>query len=171
MPETTPTLHLLCGKIAAGKSSLARRLAEHEGTLLVSEDDWLAALYPGEIVGLEDYVRCSARLKAVMGPHVEALLRGGLSVVLDFPANTVSFRAWMRQIIDDAGVPHRLHFLDVPDDVCKARLLARNARGSHDFQTGDADFDLITSHFVPPAPEEGFDVVVYSDPSSGKAVR
>ncbi len=169
MPETT--LHLLCGKIAAGKSTLARRLAESEGSLLVSEDDWLATLYPGEIVALEDFVRCSGRLKAVMGPHVEALLREGLSVVLDFPANTVKQRAWMRQIIDNAGVPHRLHFLDVADEICKARLRARNARGSHDFQAGDADFDLITSHFVPPAPEERFEVVVYSEPSSGSAVR
>jgi predicted kinase len=161
MPETT--LHLLCGKIAAGKSTLARRLAEPEGTLLIGEDDWLAALYPGEIETLEDYVRCSGRLKAVMGPHVEALLREGLSVVLDFPANTVKFRTWMRRIIDNTGVPHRLHLLDVPDAVCKARLRARNARGSHDFQAGDADFDLITSHFVPPGPEEGFDIVVYSE--------
>jgi predicted kinase len=171
MPETTPTLHLLCGKIAAGKSSLARRLAEPEGTVLISEDDWLAALYPGEIVSLADYVRCSARLKILMGPHVEALLREGLSLVLDFPANTMKQRAWMRQIIDNAGVPHRLHFLDVPDDICKSRLRARNASGSHDFQAGDAEFDVITSHFTPPAPEEGFDVVVYSDPSRGSAVR
>ena len=30
-----------------------------------------------------------------------------------------------------AGAAHRLHFLDVPDDVCKARLRQRNAAGTH----------------------------------------
>jgi predicted kinase len=32
-----PTLYLLCGKIAAGKSTLARRLAARPATLLISK--------------------------------------------------------------------------------------------------------------------------------------
>ena len=57
------TLHFLCGKIAAGKSTLAATLAAQPGTLLISEDHWLAALYPGEIQGVADYARCAARLR------------------------------------------------------------------------------------------------------------
>jgi predicted kinase len=42
MPEqpwnTTSTLHMLCGKIAAGKSTLARQLADVPFTVLLSED-------------------------------------------------------------------------------------------------------------------------------------
>ena len=68
----------------------------------------------------------------------------GLSVVLDFPANTVANRHWMRGIFDRAGVAHRLHFLDVPDAVCKKRLRLRNAEGSHDFAASEADFEVIT---------------------------
>lgn len=41
----TPTLHMICGKIAAGKSTLAARLAEADRTVLIAEDDWLGALY------------------------------------------------------------------------------------------------------------------------------
>ena len=37
-----PTLHLLCGKIASGKSTLARELAAGSETLLVSEDAFMA---------------------------------------------------------------------------------------------------------------------------------
>lgn len=159
--DPTPTLHLLCGKIAAGKSTLAHRLAAAPATVLIAEDAWLARLYPGEIAALEDYVRCSGRLRGAMGPHVEALLRAGLSVVLDFPANTVASRAWMRGIVEAAGVAHRLHWLDVPDADCKARLRDRNAAGGRDFAPSEADFDLFTSYFVPPSPNEGFDVVRY----------
>lgn len=97
-------------------------------------------------------------MSAAMGPHVEGLLRAGLSVVLDFPANTRSSRAWMRGIIDRSGAAHRLYYLDVPDEVCRARLRRRNAEGRHDFAASDAEFDLVTAHFLAPQPDEGFDV-------------
>ena len=44
-----PTLHLLCGKIASGKSTLAKTLATEHAAIVLSEDHWLATLYPGEI--------------------------------------------------------------------------------------------------------------------------
>ena len=163
MSRGEPTLHLLCGKIAAGKSTLARRLASAPATVLIGEDQWLSTLYPGEIATLEDYLRCSGRLSEAMGPHVEALLHAGLSVVLDFPANTVGRRRWMRGLFEAAGAAHELHYLEVPDEVCKARLRARNEEGGHDFTTGEADYDLITSYFVPPSPNEGFKVTLYAE--------
>jgi len=158
-PLPRPVLHMVCGKIGAGKSTLTRQLAEAPATVLISEDTWLAALYPGEIHELPDYVRRAGRLKKAMAEHVVALLGAGVSVVLDFPANTVASRQWMRGIFEAAGTAHALHFLDVPDEVCKARLRARNASGTHPFETTDAQFDLIGSHFAVPSPEEGFDVV------------
>jgi predicted kinase len=122
---------------------------------------WLGTLYRDEQKTLEDYVRNSRRLREVMGDHVVALLKAGVSVVLDFPANTPASRQWMRSLIERAGADHRLHFLDVPDDVCKARLRARNAAGTHAFNTSDAEFDLFTSYFVPPSADEGFEVTFH----------
>jgi predicted kinase len=83
---------MLCGKIAAGKSTLADRLAEAPATVLIREDHWNACLFKDKMRTVEDYVRCSRRLRAAMGPHVVALLKAGLSVVLDFQANTVATR-------------------------------------------------------------------------------
>ena len=121
---SAPMLHFLCGKIGAGKSTLAAALASQPGALRISEDDWLAALYPGEIHGMDDYVRCAGRLRAVVAPHVRALLDAGLTVVLDFPANTRRSRAWLRELAAASGREHRLHFLDVPDEVSR-RACAR----------------------------------------------
>lgn len=164
MPSDRPTLHLLCGKIAAGKSTLAKQLADAPGCILLDQDTWLARLYPGEIASLDDYVRCSGRLRSVVGPHGVALLGAGLSVVFDYPANTVPIRAWMRGLSEATGAAHRLHWLDVPDEVCRARLAARNAEGFHEFAPTEADFELFTSHFVPPSPDEGFEIVRYPAP-------
>ena len=96
-----------------------------------------------------------------MAAHLIALLKGGVSVVLDFPANTPASRAWMRTLLDQAGCAHQLHYLDVSDEVCKARLRQRNEGGEHEFNVSDDDFDLFTRHFVPPSSNEGFEVVMH----------
>ncbi len=161
MPSREPTLHMLCGRIASGKSTLAAELARAKGTVLISEDIWLDALYADRMSSVRDYVRCAARLRGVMGPHVAAVLEAGTSVVLDFPANTVETRAWMRGILERTAASHVLHVLDASDAVCLSRLQQRNAGGDHPFVVTDAEFRRITAHFVLPAPEEGFEVVVH----------
>ncbi|MBS0527478.1 MAG: ATP-binding protein [Proteobacteria bacterium] len=157
-----PTLHLVCGKIGSGKSTLARQLATRPATLLISEDHWNSALWADELKTLEDYVRLSTRLRTAMAPHIVALLKQDLSVVLDFAANTVKQRAWVRSVIDAAGVPHELHVLDVPDAICLQRLRQRNASGVHEFHVTDAEFEQFTRHYLPPSPDEGFNVVVHT---------
>lgn len=152
-------LHLICGKIAAGKSTLTQQLAQSPQTVLISEDEWLARLYPGQIQGISDYARCTAQLRDALTAHIIALLKTGVSVVLDFPANTQANRRWMRSLFEGAGADHRLHYLDVPDEVCKARLRARNAAGTHAFETSDAQYDLITAYFEAPTAAEGFNLV------------
>ncbi len=161
-PNVPATLHLLCGKIGSGKSTLARQLASETGAILISEDEWLASLYPGEIHELADYVRCAGRLKTMMANHIHALLTLGVPVVLDFPSNTLSSRQWARDVFEKASAPHRLHYLDVPDDVCKARLRARNASGEHPFETTDEQFEQISRYFVVPSESEGFEVVLHA---------
>lgn len=152
-------LHMVCGKIGSGKSTLTQRLAAEPKTVLISEDEWLARLYPNEIHTIADYVRCAGRLREAMAGHISALLAAGTSIVLDFPSNTTTTRSWARGVFEKAGAAHRLHYLEVPDEVCKARLRARNLSGEHPFQTTDAEFDQITRHFIPPGAEEGFNIV------------
>lgn len=153
-----PVLHLFSGKIGSGKSTLAAQFAREPNTVLIAQDPWLAGLYPKEISSLEDYVRCSTRLRLVLGPHIVSLLRLDLSVSLDFPANTRSSRQWMRGLFERAGADHRLHYLDVPDAVCLERLHRRNASGEHDYVVSDDEFFQFGSYFEAPSAEEGFEI-------------
>jgi predicted kinase len=148
---------MVCGKAGAGKSTLAGRLAEKPGTILIAQDPWMATLYP-EMRTVDDYLRHVPRLRAAMGPHVAALLRAGLSVVLDWPANTVESRAWMRGAAEAAGALHRLHWLDLSDGECFARAEARNREGRHPYRMTRAQFDEITALFEPPTAAEGFQI-------------
>ena len=153
-------LIVFCGKMAAGKSTLSRALAEQEQAVLLVQDEWLSHLFPGEILDVPDYLRCSARLNAALTPLIASLLSRGISVVLDFPGNTTKQRAWFRQLFEAAGVEHELHFIDAPDDVCKRQLRERSAglpAGTP--WTTEAEFDAITAYFQPPAADEGFNVI------------
>jgi predicted kinase len=154
------TLHLVCGKIAAGKSTLCARLAAAPGTVLIAQDRWLKCLFGDELKEVADYLRVLPKLCAAIGPHVTDLLKAEIDVVLDFPANTAKMRAWMKGLAEAANAAHVLHLLDVPDEECRARLRRRNAEGKHDFAASDAQFDQITSYFQPPGPEEGLNIVV-----------
>lgn len=151
------TLHLLCGKIAAGKSTLGARLAAAPGTVAIAEDFWSRRLFGEEMKDVGDYVRVAAKLRSAMGAHVTDLLRAGVDVVLDFPGNTRATRAFWREAAEAAGARLVVHWLDVADEVCRARLRARNAEGVHEFAgVTDEQFDLITSYFEPPDEAEGF---------------
>ena len=96
---------MLCGKMAAGKSTLAAELATAPRTLRLTQDDWLAALYGDDLRTGADFMTYSARLETVLAPHVAELLRAGLSVVLDFAANTPGQRAWMREVEMPTSAP------------------------------------------------------------------
>ena len=157
---TSTKLIFFCGKMAAGKSTLARDLADREDSVLLVQDDFLDSLFPGEITDIPGFVRCSSRLKNALTPHVCALLSKGISVVLDFPANTKAQRAWFRELIERAKVEHELHFVDASDALCKSQLRERTM-GLPDGTpwTTDAEFEAMNAHFQPPLEDEKFNVV------------
>lgn len=155
-------LVFLCGKMAAGKSTLSRKLASAEDAVLLVEDDFLERLFPGEIVDVGAYAKYSARIRDALGPHISSLLSRGVSVVLDFPANTRRQRAWFRRLIDDAGAEHELHFIEASDALCLRQLEHRSdGLPAGRAWTTQAEFHAVTAYFEAPAADEGFNVVRY----------
>jgi predicted kinase len=157
---TSAKLIFLCGKMAAGKSTLARELAAREDALLLVQDEFLNALFPGEIIDVASFVNRYMRLKNALTSHICDLLSKRITVVLDFAAATKEQRVWFRELIERTNVEHELHFLDVPDVVCKTQLRDR----STDLPVGtrwttDADFEAINAYFQPPSNDEEFNVI------------
>ena len=123
--QNVGTLTFFCGKMGAGKSTRATALAQESNAVLLSEDDWLAALYPDQITSLPDYVKYARRLKLQIKPLVQSILGKGVDVVLDFPANTPEQRLWFRSIFDEIGAPHQLIYLKATDALCLGRIAKR----------------------------------------------
>jgi predicted kinase len=155
------TLVFFCGKMGAGKSTKSRQLASEMAAILISEDAWLAALYPEEIKSIDDYLTYSLRLKPLLKIHVQALLQSGVSVVMDFPANTLKQRAWFREIFSEQSLAHKLIYLDLSDSQCLSQIATRRAQQPERaaFDT-EAVFHTISSYFQAPTEDEGFDLEV-----------
>jgi predicted kinase len=155
-------LIFFCGKMAAGKSTLARDLANRKNTVLLVQDDFLDALFPGEIIDIQGFLKCSSRLQKALTPHICVLLSQGISVVLDFPENTKTQRTRFSQLIEGANVEHELHFVEASEALCKSQLRDRSkALPAGSPWTTDADFEVINAYFQPPSEDEKFNIVRY----------
>lgn len=153
-------LFCFCGKMAAGKSTLAREIARREDAVLLVQDELLTKLFPGEVVDISSFAKYSLRLRDALAVHIGSLLTKGISVVLDFPGNTRSQRAWFRELFERANADHELHYVDVTDEVCKRQLRERSkelAEGSA--FASDAEFDAITEYFQAPSDDENFNII------------
>ena len=158
--EERGTLVFFCGKMGAGKTTEAKRLVQELSAVLLSEDEWLAKLFPEEINDFEDYIKYSRRLKSILLHHIQGLLKMGTSVVLDFPGNTKKQRQWFKTILADSEVTHQLIYLDVPDEVCLKRLSIRREEQPEraKFDTEEV-FKQVTAYSEAPTEDEDFNVI------------
>lgn len=157
--RTQAVLFLLCGKIASGKSTLAASLAKKHDALVIAEDELLSQLYDNK--NLDDYIQTSTRLRTALEPLIIRMLAKGINVVLDFQANTVRSRTWLKELVTKSGAVHELHYLDVPNEICKERLKIRNASGLHEYDVDEKTFEIFTSHFLAPGSHEGFNIILH----------
>ncbi len=154
-------LHLLCGRIAAGKSTLAKSLARRYDAVLIGEDHCLSTLYANTIHTFDDYRVYAKRLRELLTPHCVQLLKRGINVVLDFPANTPNCRQWLKNIIQEGDARHVLHYLTTSKQDCWQRLLERNeTQNTNASPIAVNEFDVINGYFIPPDVSEGFNVEI-----------
>lgn len=151
------SLTFFCGKMGAGKSTSAAQIAQKSNAVLLSEDEWLASLYPNKISSLNDYIYYSNLLKPQIKALVQSILSAGTDVVMDFPANTVSQRKWFRRIFSEIEAPHRLIVIDLPNETCLKQIEKRRKAQPERAATDTPEmFDQLLTYFVAPTSEEGF---------------
>lgn len=153
-------LFFFCGKMGAGKSTMAREVAARHRAVCISEDDWLAAHYPDQIHTFDDYLRFSSQIKPFIKSHVQQLLQSGTPVVMDFPGNTVRQRGWFVALCNEIGAGHQLIYLDHSDQSCLANIAKRRQEQPHraSFDT-EAVFYHVSQFFEPPGENEQLKVL------------
>ena len=139
-------LLLTCGLPGAGKTTLARQLAEERAAVRLTNDEWLWALgsTPWDPVTQQ-------RMERQLWLLTQDLLRLGLTVILDFGLWSKAERDELRDAARLLGVRVELHALDAPDDELWTRIDARNALPPWDSHPiSRADLDEWRTLFEPP---------------------
>lgn len=155
------TLIFFCGKMGAGKSTKSKEILAERNAILISEDEWLAALYPGEIATFNEYVDYSRKLKPLIETHVVSLLKTGVTVIMDFPANTKRQREWFKQLITKAESPYEFNYLAASDEICLRQISQRRTEQPEraEFDT-DIVFKEVSKYFEAPDESEGLHIQV-----------
>ena len=146
-----PTLYMLCGLPGSGKTTRAKELeAAGEGVVL-NADDWVWRLYPDDAEAAARDER-KGRVERVQWELVERLLRGGISVILDWGVWTRAERDHYRQRAHDLGATVRIVFLDVPIETLHERVAQRNrSLPTGTFRISAEELDEWAASFEPPS--------------------
>lgn len=129
-------IHLVCGPIGSGKTTYAKQLANTQGAILFSEDEWLAKLFvpdapegllqePMSVVGTwatEKYVRCRDQIWLVC----QQLFKNNISVVLDGASANKVQRDSIREKAKEYNTAFQLHYVTASAELRHARVLERN---------------------------------------------
>jgi len=154
-----PTVHMICGTLGAGKTTLARRLASETRGVRFSLDEWIMQLFGTEAPEAmhfpwwhERAQRCSSQIWALC----TQLLSHDLDVILDFGFALRQHRAEYLALARAAGARVKLYVVSADAPVRRQRVRARNEQRTETFAltVTDAMFDGSETWWEPPTSDE-----------------
>ena len=121
-----PTLVLMCGLPASGKTTFGRKLAKESGAIRFCPDEWIADL------GIDFFnEEARAKLETRLWSLGQEFLQLGHSVILENGFWSSAERDELRQHAVKLGVDSEIHFFDAPFEELMRRLEIRNESGGH----------------------------------------
>lgn len=157
MSTRKPTVYLLCGLPAAGKTTLAKQLEEKQGAVRFTLDEWMIRLYDYTIFDRE-YGEYGRRCRELIWQTAVNVLKQGVDVVLDWNQWSSKRRQAILKRIEAIGANHQLIYLNIPPMVARERLQTYQAT-NYQHVISVAEFDRFWPFFEPPTVSEGLNIV------------
>lgn len=155
-------VHLLCGKIASGKSYYAKKLMAEQDMVLISMDDCV------EEMGLDyfkdDHNAMIPGLQMYLIQKAGEIAKCGTDVILDFGFWSKEQRSAVTAHLKSMDAPYLWHYMDVSKSTWSLNIEERNAgavqAGYSQFLIDEKRIDEINAEFDIPTRDE-IDVWVY----------
>jgi predicted kinase len=146
--DVQPTMYVMVGLPAAGKTTLARRIEIEHKALRFTPDEWMIPLF-GESMA-------DGKRNVLEGRFIATALRAlGSNVVLDFGVWAKDERTCLRWLASTVGATCELVYLSIGEVEQRDRINQRFATAPHStFPITPSDLEEFRTIFQPPGEEE-----------------
>ena len=162
-----PTLHLISGLPASGKTTYATDLRTRVNGVLFNLDRWLITAfgrYSLADVGLDEHTRRVLACRELIWESAAELLKRSVDVILDDGFFYREHRMRHVALAELAGARTTIHFVDTPLEQVRVRLARRNADlPRYNFRIDPATLEGFLEMIQRPTPDEGATLVFVGD--------
>ncbi len=156
-----PEVHLLCGMVGAGKTTLARQIAERHNGVRFTLDEWMRRLHGGLRYDDPAYVAALAACQGLIWDTAQQVLASGHDVVLDWNQWSCARRAEWASVARAVGALPIVHFLDVSVDLAVERAVGRADSDPFSHELDEAAVRHLGALFEAPTQAEGIEIVMH----------
>lgn len=164
-----PTAHLISGLPCSGKTTYALGLRADANCVLFSLDRWLITSfgrYSIPSVGHEEHTRRVLACRELIWDVASEFLRRSVDVILDDGFFLRDNRVRYVELSNAVGARTKIHLIDTPVGVLRARLQERNAQlPRYNFHIDPETLQGFLGLFEVPSDHEGADVVIVQNSS------
>lgn len=162
-----PTTHLIAGLPCSGKTTYGIELRAATGGVLFTLDRWLITSFGryniAEVGHMEHGRRVIATRELIWETATEFLKRD-VDVILDDGFFLRHDRKRYVELAGRLGAPTRIHHVDAPVDVLRARIESRNASlPQYNFWISPDAMQVFVAMFQRPTAEEGGEIHIVRD--------
>ncbi len=158
-------IHLIVGNTGSGKTTYGLHLKKKIGGVIFSIDQWNKTLFlmdKTESDGLTWFLERIERAETIITNLILQLNDAGVDAILDLGLSKKSHRDKFRAFAEANQIECRLHFLDIPKEVRRQRIIQRNLdKGeTFEFKVSEVDFEFMETWFETPTAEELSNAVI-----------
>lgn len=147
--ENKPTLFIICGMPASGKTTFTKNIIEKYGAIHLSEDEWLK-----DLISMYDNDEMRNNVAGLHRKFASQLLGKGINVVMDGGYYKKEERDLLKNIAKNSGANFELHYLKVDFSILNTRRIERNKNIKKEFHTTEENLKKAEKLFQEPASDE-----------------
>ena len=148
-------IHLIVGNTGSGKTTYSNNLKKDINGIVFSIDKWNNTLFMKDKTnkdGLEWFLERIERAESLILNLVLQLENTNIDSILDLGLSKFEHREKFIKFANKNGIELKLHFLDIPKETRKQRILGRNkTKGeTYEFEVTKENFGFMEGWFEKP---------------------
>ena len=145
-------IHLLVGNTGAGKSTYANSLKSETNGFVFTLDKWNKVLFFPDKTdedGLDWFLERIERVESLMQDLILQLEDLNVDSILDVGLSKFVHREKYRKFAKENNIAVKTHFLNVPKEIRKDRVLKRNIEKgvTFEFEVSESNFEFMENWF------------------------